>query len=209
MKNNGRLNSVLSVHSLMSLVVFFSLIIFSDFSANAREFRVDIEQEPNDSVRDPKKYFLRIDAIVHDSKGPDKADNKVLQGVVIKILNEKNYLVASHFTDKKGKTSFELPLDQKFTLLITKKGYVTKIVEINTKVPKDVNAAYIFPVDVSIFEEVKDLNTAVLTKPIAKVQFNTMSRDFQYDIAYTHRINGELKKMYKEYYELKKAEEKN
>lgn len=187
-------------------VVFAGLIFSSQKSMAALEFNVAAS---TDSVtRDPKKYYLKINAIIRDSKGPDKADEKTIKGVIIKVLNENDYLVASYFTDKKGKSNFSLPLDKKFKVLITKKGYVTKIVEINTMVPKEVNAAFIFPVDVAIFAEVKNLNTAVLNKPIARVQFNNMQKEFVYDITYTHKINGELKKMYKEFYQLKKEEEK-
>jgi predicted pyridoxine 5'-phosphate oxidase superfamily flavin-nucleotide-binding protein len=35
-----------------------------------------------------------------------------------------------------------------------------------------------------------------------------MQKEFVYDITYTHKINGELKKMYKEFYQLKKEQEK-
>jgi hypothetical protein len=41
-------------------------------------------------------------------------------------------------------------------------------------------------------------------QPVAKIKFDKMAKDFNYDAAYTHKVNGELKKMYKEYYTLKK-----
>ena len=159
--------------------------------------------------RDPKKNYLEMQYLVRDSKGPYKADEKkTVKGVIIKIMNEKNYLVATYFTAKNGKCEFRLPLDKKFTLLISKTGYVTKIVEVSTIVPKEVNAAFVFPADIAIFQVVEGLNTSVLNKPVAKVQFNTIQKDFQYDIVYTNRVNGELKKMYKEYYTLKRQEGK-
>ncbi len=202
-----RMNSTLFLKKFtLFSIVLIGLIFSSQRSMASLEVNI---AAPADSVtRDPKKYYLKINAIIRDSKGPDKADEKTMKGVIIKVLNENDYLVASYFTDKKGKSNFSLPLDKKFKVLITKKGYVTKIVEINTAVPKEVNAAFIFPVDVAIFAEVKNLNTAVLNKPIARVQFNNMQKEFVYDITYTHKINGELKKMYKEFYQLKKDEEK-
>jgi hypothetical protein len=159
-------------------------------------------------ARDPKKYYLQINSLIKDSKGPDKADEKVVvKGAVIKVINSNNYLIGSYFTDKKGKSSFQLPLDKKFKIIIQKKGYVSKIVEVNTEVPKDVNNAFIFGVDVALFAEVKNLNTDVLLKPVAKIKYDKMSKEFNYDVAYTHKVNGELKKMYKEYYTLKKNKE--
>lgn len=164
-------------------------------------------QTDSTSDRDPKKYFLQIDALIRDSKGPDKADEKkTIKGVIIKVLNQNNYLIASHFTDKKGKVSFKLSLDKRYTLLISKKGYVQKIVEIDGFVPKELNLAFIFPTQVALFAEVPNLNTSVLSKPIAKVKFNSMKREFDYDYIYTNKVNTELKKMYKEYYAMKREE---
>jgi hypothetical protein len=202
-----RMNSTLFLKKFTLFSVVLLALLFSSQKSMA-SLELNIASSTDSVTRDPKKYYLKINAIIRDSKGPDKADEKTIKGVIIKVLNENDYLVASYFTDKKGKTNFSLPLDKKFKVLITKKGYVTKIVEINTAVPKEVNAAFIFPVDVAIFAEVKNLNTAVLNKPIAKVQFNNMQKEFVYDITYTHKINGELKKMYKEFYQLKKDEEK-
>lgn len=202
-----RMNSTLFLKKFTLFSVVMLALLFSSQKSMAA-LELNIASSTDSVTRDPKKYYLKINAIIRDSKGPDKADEKTIKGVIIKVLNENDYLVASYFTDKKGKTNFSLPLDKKFKVLITKKGYVTKIVEINTAVPKEVNAAFIFPVDVAIFAEVKNLNTAVLNKPIAKVQFNNMQKEFVYDITYTHKINGELKKMYKEFYQLKKEEEK-
>lgn len=201
------MNSTLFLKKFTLFSVVLLALLFSSQKSMA-SLELNIASSTDSVTRDPKKYYLKINAIIRDSKGPDKADEKTIKGVIIKVLNENDYLVASYFTDKKGKTNFSLPLDKKFKVLITKKGYVTKIVEINTAVPKEVNAAFIFPVDVAIFAEVKNLNTAVLNKPIAKVQFNNMQKEFVYDITYTHKINGELKKMYKEFYQLKKDEEK-
>jgi hypothetical protein len=202
-----RMNSTLFLKKFTLFSVVLLALLFSSQKSMA-SLDLNIASSTDSVTRDPKKYYLKINAIIRDSKGPDKADEKTIKGVIIKVLNENDYLVASYFTDKKGKTNFSLPLDKKFKVLITKKGYVTKIVEINTAVPKEVNAAFIFPVDVAIFAEVKNLNTAVLNKPIAKVQFNNMQKEFVYDITYTHKINGELKKMYKEFYQLKKEQEK-
>lgn len=187
------------------LFLLIAISLLKTSSLIAQETKADTSTVQG---RDPKKYYLQINSLIKDSKGPDKADEKaVVKGAVIKIINGNNYLVGSYFTDKKGKVSFQLPLDKKFKVIIQKKGYVSKIVEINTDVPKDVNNAFIFGVDVALFEEVKNLNTDVLLKPVAKIKYDKMSKEFNYDQVYTHKVNGELKKMYKEYYTLKKNKE--
>ncbi len=191
----------------IGLVMFLFLQSFSGniFAADTEEL---IAFQTDTASRDPKKYFLQIDALIRDSKGPDKADEKkTIKGVIIKVLNQNNHLIASHFTDKKGKVSFKLSLDKKYTLLIGKKGYVQKIVEIDAFVPKELNLAFVFPAEVALFAEVPKLNTSVLNKPIAKVKFNSMQREFLYDVIYTNKVNADLKKMYKEYYALKREDE--
>jgi hypothetical protein len=185
------------------LFLLLAISLLKTSSLIAQEAKTDSTLE-----RDPKKYYLQINSLIKDSKGPDKADEKVVvKGAVIKIISSSNYLVASYFTDKKGKASFKLPLDKKFKIIIQKKGYVSKIVEIDAEVPKDLNNAFIFGVDVALFAEVKNLNTDVLLKPVAKIRYDKMSKEFNYDVAYTHKVNGELKKMYKEYYSLKKSKQ--
>ncbi len=185
-------------------LIFITLLTFI-YGINSYSF-ASVSDSTSVGGRDPKKFYLQIDAKINDSKGPEKADEKeVIKGAVIKVMNDNNYLVASYFSDKKGKVTFQLPLDKKYKVIICKKGYVTKIVDIDSTVPKEINNAYVFKADVAIFAEVPKLNTDVLLKPISRIRFDKMKQDFDYDQAYTHKINTELKKMYKEYYTLKKA----
>ena len=106
------------------------------------------------------------------------------------------------WTNKKGKCSFKLPLDKSLTIEISKKGFVTKSISINSKVPFDDRDAFNFSCDVDIFEEINGLDVTVLKSPIAKITYSPSLTTFQYDISYTNKINEELKKMYKKYYKL-------
>jgi len=80
------------------LFLLIALSILKTSSLIAQEAKTD-----SSLARDPKKYYLQINSLIKDSKGPDKADEKVVvKGAVIKVINNNNYLVASYFTDKKG-----------------------------------------------------------------------------------------------------------
>ena len=84
--------------------LFFSILFYVASLGNTYALTPD-----NDSslVRDPKKFYLEINSKIRDSKGPDKADEKlVVKGAVIKVINSNNYLIASYFTDKKRKCIF-------------------------------------------------------------------------------------------------------
>ena len=65
--------------------------------------------------------------------------------------------------------------------------------------------AFSFNCDVDIFEEVTNLDVTILKSPIAKITYSPSMEQFQYDIAYTNKINLELKNMYKKYYALQEV----
>jgi hypothetical protein len=151
-----------------------------------------------------KKHYLEMRGYVVLTKESetDKATAQVLDSAVINIYTggASKKLLVTYMTNKKGKCDFRLPLDQSFVIEVTKAGYITKFIEVNTKVPADQKAAFIFPFQVDIFEEVKGLDVSALKKAIAKINYSTGIDQFMYDTQYTNRINNDLKKIYKEYY---------
>lgn len=149
-----------------------------------------------------KDQYLEIKATVRLSKGEEKeAESKPLDSVLITIFNG-DIPYSEIWTNKKGKSIFKLPLDKNLTIQVSKKGFVTKSISVNTKVPFDDRDAFNFSCDVDIFEEVEGLDVTILKSPIAKITYSTSLGSFQYDISYTNKVNVELKKMYKKYYKL-------
>jgi hypothetical protein len=152
-----------------------------------------------------KEYYLEMKGNVRKSKISDKEESKSLDSALITIyMNDIPF--SETWTNKKGKCSFKLPLAKQFKIEVSKEGYVSKLFEVDTKVPSDKRDEYSFSFDIDIFEEIKNLDVSVLKKPIAKVSYNIIMEQFAYDINYTSRINLELKKMYKNYYLLQKME---
>lgn len=152
-----------------------------------------------------KEQYLEMKGNVKQSKGTIKEEAKMLDSALVTIYSG-SIPYSEIWTSKKGKCSFKLPLDKTFQIEVSKKGYVTKFFEVNTKVPNDKKSAFGFYFDIDIFEEVKGLDVNVLKKPIAKVAYNIITEQFAYDVSYTSRINFELKKMYKNYYMLQAME---
>ena len=153
-----------------------------------------------------KKEYLEMRGIVMQSKRTEKGEGKLLDSAMVTIYDGLHKPLVIFRTNKKGKCDFRLPLNQKYTIEVTCTGFVTKFLEVNTKVPDDKKAAYIFPFSIDIFEAVKGLDVSVLKKPIAKVNYSFSQDHFSYDFTYTDRINNELKKMYKNYYFLQTVE---
>ena len=152
------------------------------------------------------KEYLELRGIVLQSKSSEKGEAKFLDSAFITIYDGTKKPLVTFASSRKGKCDFKLPLNSKFTIEITRKGFVTKFIEVNTKVPNEKRAAYIFPFSIDIFENVKGLDVSVLKKPIAKINYSFGTDHFNYDYAYTDSINNELKKMYKDYYFLQTIE---
>ncbi len=163
------------------------------------------EQMAIDSAN-AKDYYLEVKATVRQSKGDEKDDQATpLDSVLITIFNG-DIPMSELWTNKKGKCSFKLALNKNLRVQISKKGFVSKSIAVNTKIPESKKDAFTFNCDVDIFEEIKNLDVTILNSPIARITYSPSLEGFQYDINYTNKINLELKKMYKKYYALQAAQ---
>jgi hypothetical protein len=181
------------------LLMIFLLVISAHSFAQK-----PVQKNAPDSLHIRESY-LEMKGIVKESKGEVKSVEKPVDSALITIyLNDVPF--NEMWTNKKGKCSFKLPLDKIFRIEVSRKGYVTKFFEVNTKVPGDKHDAFSFMFEIDIFEEIRGLDVKVLEKPIAKVSYNHAQEQFAYDVGYTSRINFDLKKMYKNYYMLQKVE---
>lgn len=160
--------------------------------------------QQNDSLLLGVKNYVEMKGNIKLLKDKDK-EKGVLDSALVSILNEKKELITTFYSNRKGKVDFKLPLQRKFSIEISKKGCVSKIIEINTKMPQNKVKNYEFSFDIGIFEEVKGLNVSVLKKPIAKINYNTFMSVFDYDYNYTGKINMEIEKMYRDYYDLQQS----
>ncbi len=160
--------------------------------------------QQNDSLLLGVKNYVEMKGNIKLLKDKDK-EKGVLDSALVSILNEKKELVTAFYSNRKGKVDFKLPLQRKFSIEISKKRCVSKIIEINTKMPQNKVKNYEFSFDIGIFEEVKGLNVSVLKKPIAKINYNTFMSVFDYDYNYTGKINTEIEKMYSDYYDLQQS----
>ncbi len=148
-----------------------------------------------------KKEYLEMRGIIKTSKTSENGQEKLLDSAMVRIYSDTTKpALLNMLTDKKGKCDFKLPLGKKFYVLVSKSGYTTKMLEINTKVPSKKKFAYIFPFSVDLFETVDGVDFSILKKPIGKIAYYTNKEMFDYDYAYTNRVNADLKHIYKDYY---------
>lgn len=142
----------------------------------------------------PQEDYLELSGVIKEGKKniPDAS-------VIVYIDNSefKNVL-----TDKKGKFKIQLPLDRKYVVKFSKEGYVAKIITVNTNLPPTEKTVFIFPLTVDLFKEIANLDVTILKEPIAKINYNSFIKQFDYDYNYTAKINKDLKELYDKYNQL-------
>lgn len=177
-------------------ISFLLLLIFSVDTTFSQT------NESKANRKNTERNYFELKATVKQSKGDEKDDLLTpLDSVQINLYNE-DILISILWTNKKGKCSIRMPLNKNLKVEVVKKGFVSKSIAINTKIPESKKDAFSFYCEISIFEEIKGLDVTVLNSPIAKINYNSSLNGFQYDVNYTNKINGELMNMYKKYYEL-------
>lgn len=162
----------------------------------------------NDSLVPVGQNYLEMRGRVLKSQGQQREEQKVaLDSAVICVINEGGRTIWAGVTDEKGRLNIRLPLGKKFTMSYSKKGFVKKLISIDTHVSSDVKKNFDFTYDIDIFEKVEGLDVTVLDSPVAKISYKTLDKLFVYDATYTNKVNAGLQKMYREYYALKRKEE--
>ncbi|MBI3501229.1 MAG: hypothetical protein HY063_05485 [Bacteroidetes bacterium] len=140
-----------------------------------------------------------------DLKGQIKFGKQNLDSTTVYVYDDTTSTIVTQITsDVKGWVAFAIPLKRFFVVKFTKPGYVTKIITIDTHVPKTSKGNYFFGFSIDLFEEIPELDVSVLKHPIAKIFFNTFTKKFDYDYNYTAKINERVKEMYRKYFLLKK-----
>lgn len=167
-----------------------------------------------DSIRqaqDTVNFYLEINGSIRHLLAKnimgDSGDNPWLDSAVVTVY-QNNAVYKRTYTSKRGKCTFQLPLDRVYIVELSKPGFVAKRFEVNTKTPSNKRDAYDFYFDMDIFESVEGLDTKLLEKPLALVHYNITNNQFEYDAPYTNRINNDLKQLYKNYYMLEHSPKK-
>lgn len=148
------------------------------------------------------------DSTVHflDMKGQILFGKKKLDKAYVRIYSDSASAPTQKIeSDAEGWVAFQLPLQKFYTIKITKYGYVTKIVTVDTRVPKSQEKGdYYFEFSAELFEEIEGLDVSFLKEPFAKIFFNSFTKKFDYDYNYTAIRKKNADKLYADYKLLKK-----
>lgn len=115
---------------------------------------------------------------------------------VLVELYEQNKMVDAFETKKNGKFKFFLYNNHIYTIQLTKEGYNTKKVTINTWVPDDYGdeISYLFDIELdSLSIMLEEHKETLLEYPIAIISFDERKGEFLFNQAYTKGLIEDLK----------------
>ncbi|MEI6523431.1 MAG: hypothetical protein WCO37_08050 [Bacteroidota bacterium] len=168
----------------------------------------DEEQEgklPEGFTQDDKIHYLEMQCeVTEPTKENGKISSVVVPVVLFRIYDDKGALIKAVFADEKGKCKFRLGFQKKYKIIISRKGFYSKILSIDTKIPTDLNTAYIFPADITFYREQEKLDAKIFKEPIAIIVFSSKTKQFEYDNLYSKKLDYDLKKIKTEYLKLLK-----
>ena len=147
-----------------------------------------------------KRVEFELVFVGHITEFDDKKQKDVPLADCSVNLYKGSTLVSTSSTGSNGKFKLSVPHDGDFVVQITKPGYITKRIAINTfNVPDErTNSGFAdYDVDVDLFKLFPGLDYSVLNNPIARIIYNPLPAvdDFDYDKVYTSQIQAQLDKL--------------
>lgn len=113
---------------------------------------------------------------------------------LIELIGSQNTLQSIMLKDGKKKFSLQLKKNQNYTIRLSKKGYISKLICIDTRMNKAYEDLYLFAFDTKMISLVESdkLNKDLIDYPVALIYFDIRKGCFDYNKAYTARMKKEL-----------------
>lgn len=148
-------------------------------------------------------YSISIPLIAQDSSSVETFEVLDISGVIsfedkgleeVKVeLFEGNTIVDAFETKKNGKFKFTLYSSRIYTIQLSKSGYYTKRISVNTNVPTDYQDVGKFQFDIGMTSKTDAEYDPYLSEyPSALIAFDEKKREFNYDKQYTKSYFDEI-----------------
>ena len=139
---------------------------------------------PYAALAQDKKYTV-LGNIVAD--GGEKGEATVL-------VSKNGGAFKNYDTDENGHYELKLDFQTTYTFKFTQKGYLSKIITLNTAVPAEriKDAFYPNEINVSLLEDVPGVNSDILKQPVGKVAFDDDYNDFYFEDAYNKMMETKV-----------------
>lgn len=129
---------------------------------------------------------------VLEISGTISVDDKGLEDCLVELF-EGNDVVDSFETKKNGKFKFTLYNDLIYTIQLSKKGYYTKRISVNTTLPDDYDDFSKFQFDIGMTSKEEARYDPYLAEyPSALIAFDKKKKEFNYDKKYTKSYFDEI-----------------
>ena len=157
------------------------LLTISTNAANTRRLKYD------------SLSCLKIEGIVANAnEGSDGA-------CIIELISLDESVDTIVLKEGKRKFSFVLNKNSHYAIRVSKKGYISKLVSVNTEILTDSKYIHVFEFETSLVKEaaMARLNKDMLDFPVAIIHFDYEIESFSYNKEYTNYIKRELYKVSK------------
>ena len=132
----------------------------------------------------------------------------VISGALVTVYNQlNNSVVTSKTTGNSGDVSFDLHPFNDFIIAISKKGFLTKKIWINSQPPeakRNFKLHYLNEIPIKLFDRIDDeIYGELLSKPSIKISYSAASNDFDINYGYEKAIKSEYERLGKDAREAK------
>ena len=128
-----------------------------------------------------------------------KEDGKPVYRALAKLI-ENGEQVDKTATNYSGKFTLTLEVGKNYIIEISKAGYVTQKISVQTNVPQQYVREGFFPFEfeVSMIKDMSGLNTSIFRKPVMKIKYSFSKRDFFIDENYEKYIKSDVLAVYRQ-----------
>lgn len=108
----------------------------------------------------------------------------------IELITDNECVSEYHLKENNNKFYFRLSKNKTYAIRISKRGFITKLIYINTELPNGTNEVFEFKFIAKLLKQDESylLNQEALDFPFAFVFFNTQRKCFDYNRKYTKTV---------------------
>lgn len=163
---------------MKNLLLTFVLILGTGMFANA--------SKPN-RLKYDSLSCLRIEGKVLNADEDRSA-------CIVEIIGLNDEVDTISLKDGKTKFKYVLKKDCYYAIRVSKPGYLSKLICVNTEVLTETNGLFVFEFQTTLIKEaaVKTLNADALDFPVAIIHFDYEKESFSYNKEYSAQIKREL-----------------
>lgn len=163
--------------SLLNIIAFISICLFT-INANAAKTK---------GLKFDSLSCLQIEGRISNA---DESDGEC----IVELIGLNDQIDTITLKEGKIKFRFVLNKDSYYAIRVSKVGYISKLVCVNTEILTETNGIYVFEFETTLLKEAvaEKLNKDILDFPVAIIHFDYEADSFSYNKEYSAYIKKEL-----------------